>query len=542
MPPREIHSTSSLLSPKHFCQKRGKVFSFSPSLLVTTVLWCKPTDCWPPMSLRRGDRQMNVNWTVFFVFGDEIFCNLEGLKQRLSRSKEIPTPALQILHPFDRLLPSSYQPLENTLDNQTVVVYLYSSLSSSVISEFVSYAQQVQNFEPSTGLKVKFVLRYLPPNDERKIFLQGFGTGLTFKNVEYKAVDDSKKEEKENEEAKTEEVELNEVEEIEGFNFAKIIKRKPQLKSELLLFRDSLLSSKTNEEFHQLKPWHIKDIGIQACQRILQSSNPLRTLRDLSQNFPSFASSLSKLAINATMKQSITKAHMMSGFTEGSDFVLFNGMVIDTEELDPFKIYDLIQDETAKYNKLRNLFLTPNTVRSILSVPLSLDVPVSRRYDIRTNLVNWANDLESDMMYSQWPDSVKDILRPNYYGQPYFIAKNLVNIVVGINLGSDEGLNILGYLARLIFQQAPARFGLVFTTKGKPGQEEVASVMAKLFSVSKTKLGLHATVNAFAMYWNSIDTVPSDVEALDALYKSFHPQQAAQLPVLCVDTLSLIHI
>lgn len=47
--------------------------------------------------------------------------------------------------------------------------------------------------------------------------------------------------------------------------------------------------------------WDLKDLGLQASQRILQASDPLRLLTDISQNFPSLAASLSRLPANASL-------------------------------------------------------------------------------------------------------------------------------------------------------------------------------------------------------------------------------------------------
>ncbi len=47
--------------------------------------------------------------------------------------------------------------------------------------------------------------------------------------------------------------------------------------------------------------WDLKDLGLQASQRIVQASDPLRLLTDISQNFPSLAASLSRLPVNASL-------------------------------------------------------------------------------------------------------------------------------------------------------------------------------------------------------------------------------------------------
>ena len=47
-------------------------------------------------------------------------------------------------------------------------------------------------------------------------------------------------------------------------------------------------------------------MGLQASQKIVTGSDPLRALRDISQNFPSLAGSLTRLKQNQTLKQDIS--------------------------------------------------------------------------------------------------------------------------------------------------------------------------------------------------------------------------------------------
>jgi UDP-glucose:glycoprotein glucosyltransferase len=42
--------------------------------------------------------------------------------------------------------------------------------------------------------------------------------------------------------------------------------------------------------------WDVQDAGLQAAHRILNASDPLALLAELSQNFPALAGSLSKCA------------------------------------------------------------------------------------------------------------------------------------------------------------------------------------------------------------------------------------------------------
>ena len=50
-----------------------------------------------------------------------------------------------------------------------------------------------------------------------------------------------------------------------------------------------------------LQVWDLKDLGVQAAQRISQAADPLKLLTDISQSFPTLVSSLSKLPVNESL-------------------------------------------------------------------------------------------------------------------------------------------------------------------------------------------------------------------------------------------------
>jgi UDP-glucose:glycoprotein glucosyltransferase len=122
--------------------------------------------------------------------------------------------------------------------------------------------------------------------------LAGYGVSLNVKNMEYKAQND--------EEVKAEHAasvaasgKEGAEEDVRGFMFSRLGERHPALKGELDTFRDHLLSNANQEA--TLKVWDLKDLGLQATQRIASGAEPLRLLVDISHNFPSLASSLSRM-------------------------------------------------------------------------------------------------------------------------------------------------------------------------------------------------------------------------------------------------------
>ena len=60
-------------------------------------------------------------------------------------------------------------------------------------------------------------------------------------------------------------------------------------------------ASQSFEAAAELQVWDLKDLGVQAAQRISQAADPLKLLADISQSFPTLVSSLSKLPVNESL-------------------------------------------------------------------------------------------------------------------------------------------------------------------------------------------------------------------------------------------------
>lgn len=132
------------------------------------------------------------------------------------------------------------------------VAILYGALGTNCFKEF-----HVALLEAAKQGKVKYVLRpVLPAGCEAQIGpcgsvgvsesvnLGGYGVELALKNMEYKAMDDSAvKKGVTLEDPRIEDLS----QEVRGFIFSKILDRKPELASEIMAFRDYLLSSTVSD-------------------------------------------------------------------------------------------------------------------------------------------------------------------------------------------------------------------------------------------------------------------------------------------------------
>lgn len=98
--------------------------------------------------------------------------------------------------------------------------------------------------------------------------------------MEYKNLDD-RKIEKEESMVEIEEEDVDEV--IEGFNFFKMSKSYPTEKENIDQFKEFLISE---SETAKINIWDIQNIGLQAAQMIIDSSNPVERMKEISWNLP----------------------------------------------------------------------------------------------------------------------------------------------------------------------------------------------------------------------------------------------------------------
>jgi UDP-glucose:glycoprotein glucosyltransferase len=179
------------------------------------------------------------------------------------------------------------------------------------------------------------------------VSLAGYGVELALKNMEYKAMDDSAiKKGITLEDPRTEDLSQD----VRGFIFSKILDRKPELRSEVMAFRDYLLSSTVSDT---LDVWELKDLGHQTAQRIVHASDPLQSMQEINQNFPSVVSSLSRMKLNESIKDEILSNQRM--VPPGKALLALNGALLNIEDIDLYMLMDLAHQELSLANHFSKL-------------------------------------------------------------------------------------------------------------------------------------------------------------------------------------------
>jgi UDP-glucose:glycoprotein glucosyltransferase len=87
--------------------------------------------------------------------------------------------------------------------------------------------------------------------------------------------------------------------------------------------------------------WLYSVIGFQSAQLIRDSSTPLETLRELSQNFPKYATTISRrVIIDRTLEEEVKANHEKA--SPGINMVWLNGAVVDEKDMNPYAYVSLL--------------------------------------------------------------------------------------------------------------------------------------------------------------------------------------------------------
>ncbi|OIW17921.1 hypothetical protein TanjilG_17757 [Lupinus angustifolius] len=289
------------------------------------------------------------------------------------------------------------------------VAVLYGALGTSCFKEF-----HVALVEASKKGKVTYVARpVLPAGCEANfahcgsvgasepVNLGGYGVELALKNMEYKAMDDSTiKKGVTLEDPRIEDLSQD----VRGFIFSKILERKPELTAEVMAFRDHLLSSTVSDT---LDVWELKDLGHQTVQRIVHASDPLQSMQEINQNFPSIVSSLSRMKLDDSVRDEIMANQRM--IPPGKSLMAVNGALVSVEDIDLYLLIDLIHQDLLLADQFSKLKIPNSTVRKLLST-LPPSESSTFRVDFRSTHVHYLNNLEEDGKYERWRSNLNEAI------------------------------------------------------------------------------------------------------------------------------------
>ncbi|XP_041663125.1 UDP-glucose:glycoprotein glucosyltransferase 2 [Cheilinus undulatus] len=407
------------------------------------------------------------------------------------------------------------------------VVILYAEIGTK---KFTSFHKVLS--EKAEGGTLLYVLRHFVANPKpQKMLLSGYGVELAIKSTEYKAVDDTKV--KDSKTASNAEEDNND--EVQGFVFGTLKKSHPELKEQLLELRKHLLES--TSDMVPLKVWEMQDLSFQAAARILSAPkfDALKLMRDLSQNFPSKARSLTRVAVKQEMRKEIEENQKRLSETLGvhpGDGELFiNGLHIDLDTHNPFSILDILREEARVLEGLHNLGIKGEYQGKLLRLPVNT-VDDSYALDIRHPAIMWVNDIENDPMYHSWPSGVQELLRATFPGVIRQIRRNFFNLVLFLDPAQEESVELVK-LAELFYKhKIPLRIGFVFVVNNKEeidGFSDAGVGFYRLLNyIADEYDSSQALISMFSLY-KKVDIGESlSVETISAYLKNKFPKASAE--------------
>lgn len=408
---------------------------------------------------------------AFFSVHGEKSCDPESLKTMIDTASERPKP---FLFKGDHRFPSA--------NPGAPVVILYAELGTK---DFASFHQQMLS-RVNKGL-INYVLRhYLPNPSKSKVFLSGYGVELAIKNQEYKAKDDTQVQ---GADVNTTAIGGNDpVDEVQGFLFGKLKTIYPELKEQLKELRKHLVES-TND-MAPLKVWQLQDLSFQTAARILAAPpvDALNVMRDLSQNFPTKARSITKTVVNSEIRKEIEENQKYFkgslGLQPGDSALFINGLHIDLDVQDIFSVFDVLRNEARVMEGLRSLLIDSPYIHDILKLnvqPADSDYAV----DFRSPSIYWVNNLETDGRYASWPSNVQELLRPTFPGVIRQIRKNFHNLVMIIDPTHENTAELLSVAEMFYSNNIPLRIGLVFVVNDADdidGMQDAGVAMLRAFN------------------------------------------------------------
>uniref|UniRef100_A0A8C9Y082 UDP-glucose ceramide glucosyltransferase-like 1 n=1 Tax=Sander lucioperca TaxID=283035 RepID=A0A8C9Y082_SANLU len=423
--------------------------------------------------------------SAFFSVHGEKTCDEEGLATLLKSAPERRKP---YLFKGDHKYPGS--------NPDAPVVILYGEFGKPDFQRL----HQVISSKVNEGLATYVLRHYLANPSGKKVYLSGYGVELAIKSQEYKAKDDTQVQEN------------DPVDEVQGFLFGKLKTLYPELKEQLKELRKHLVES-TND-MAPLKVWQMQDLSFQTAARILAAPavEALTVMKDLSQNFPTKARSLTKTVVNSEIRKEIgenQKVHFLLNVRSFSSINL----------LKPSFYYYLIQrklptdydngmslvlrSEARVMEGLRSLHIDTPYIHDILKLnvqPSDSDYAV----DIRNSAISWINNLETDHRYSSWPYNVQELLRPTFPGVIRQIRKNFHNLVIILEPTQENAAELLSVAEMFYANNIPLRFVGVIRDVVDYGMQDAGVALVRAYNYISDEVDSQSAFEAVISMFNRV--------------------------------------
>jgi UDP-glucose:glycoprotein glucosyltransferase len=388
-------------------------------------------------------------------------------------------------------------------DATPFTVALYSLIGHKITREIHDALRVMPNVAYAFRTKV-------PLSTSGSPYLPGFGVVLDLKNMEYKAVD-----EKANPDA-------GKVKgEILGFHIDVLSARYPDLSTLLQEFSEEI------DEDSELKVWQLQNLGYQAVHAVVHSKDPWQELAAITERFPFRVAPLSRIP-QSELKDTIdalNPLHMRFG-EAAAQFVL-NGREVPKQKQDFFSLLTEVMLDEKEFEEISEVVGSSDlaTVQKFSNCPFK-PTTARTRYWVQEEYVTWLNNVEKDSVYSDLGRSVREILKPSYYGQPQFPRRNLFNLIYIIDPTTTAAGYIAGTLNRFLYQGIAIRMGIIAVTT-KTDDVSIAAIEA--FYAVQAEQGFKALKYIEALSQVGTLTMNDVIDAAAAQKVKFAPGNKPEL-------------
>lgn len=167
------------------------------------------------------------------------------------------------------------------------------------------------------------------------------------------------------------------------------------------------------EELADLKPLSSSELlglGPKAASFVMASEDPLKTLLQVSQDFPKHSSAITKRNIS----DDFFSEHRQNRdifLPAGYNVIWMNGLQVETRQMDAFALLEKLRRERGLIHSLQKAGFSGSEAVKVISHSSIAESKIqseSQRYDYRDStdggrVIIWLNDIEKDKRYQSWP-------------------------------------------------------------------------------------------------------------------------------------------
>ncbi|WAR62210.1 hypothetical protein PtB15_14B305 [Puccinia triticina] len=431
-----------------------------------------------PPTLTRPSDAHNHSCQSWALVGSARVCDFSKLSEILDSND-----FSQTTHAQPQVLPFDHQQGQASGKTRLPTVILYASPDPR---SFCPFHQVLHKASTTIPAKAAYIFRWIIPSaptaasKSSASLLSGWGASLDIKKSEYLTLDDRP------------------VESASSEDPAQVV-----LDGHPAAATETALDSSEQAKLKPLKAAEIFDIGAKATQHVLSSPSPLSALRRLTEDFPLIAHTLANEWVPGRISRELRlelKENMAEGIPPGQSVVWMNGLqlspLVSLENLNLFKLVEIMRSERRWITALTALGFTSRQARALVvdeklnaamnpeaasaaSAGGEIDASaLGARFDASDRqegggAILWFNDLEKDERYSMWPTTLRAILRPTFPGQLHPIGRNIINVVLGLDLTRSQNLHNLGHVIEVFISRSlPIRWGFVPIPTKDPAQAE----------------------------------------------------------------------